>query len=220
MAVTLRGAVFDLDGTILDSSGIWRRIDEEFLGRRGFAVPPDYYNAIAPLGFAGAAEYTISRFHLREKPEDILAEWQEMSEDAFAHRIGLKPGVAAYLQLLAEKHIPCAVATASHRSLYEPALKNNGIFGYFSHFVTSAQVKRGKGFPDVYLAAAERIGVSPAQCAVFEDIVPGVVGARAGGFFTVAGADEAAHASEEQLRALSDLYIESFEQLLENDIFP
>ena len=79
---------------------------------------------------------------------------------------------------------------------------------------------RGKGFPDIYVAAAEKLGVPPTACAVFEDILPGITGAKAGGFYTVAVKDGAAAEWETQLRQTADRYIESYQELFTNDIFP
>lgn len=61
----LKGAIFDLDGTLLDSMGVWEQIDIQFLSSRGFDVPGDYAQTIAPMGFLQAAEYTIRRFSCR-----------------------------------------------------------------------------------------------------------------------------------------------------------
>lgn len=79
-----------------------------------------------------------------------------------------------------------AVATASREAYFVPALKNNGIYDCFEAFTSLAEVERGKGYPDIYWRAAEKIGTAPAGCVVFEDILAGVRGAKAGGFYTVA----------------------------------
>lgn len=80
------GAIFDLDGTLLDSMNVWRKIDVDFLGKRGFQVPRDYLEAITPLGARAAADYTIRRFGLQEKPAEIIEEWLSMARDAYANR--------------------------------------------------------------------------------------------------------------------------------------
>ena len=72
----IKGAIFDLDGTLLDSMWVWNQVDIDFLGKRGFDVPPDYPKAIAAMGFHETAEYTIKRFDLKEKVKDVIAEWQ------------------------------------------------------------------------------------------------------------------------------------------------
>ena len=218
-ALPLTAAIFDLDGTLLDSMGMWYDVDVEFLARRGIPMPPDYSAIIAPMGFPGAAHYTKERFSLPETEEAIMDEWHAMALDAYTLHIGEKPYAHDYLAFLHEKGIPCAAATASHREYWEPALKRLGMLPYFSSVTEVREVSRGKGFPDIYLRAAEKLGVSsPASCAVFEDIVAGVTGARAGGFYTVGVHDEHNRGTEE-LPFLCDRYIRSFSELLEDDIF-
>lgn len=210
-----QGAIFDLDGTILDSMGVWRQIDEEFLGRRGLPVPEDYLEAITPLGFDRAAEYTIRRFSLPESREEIVQEWYQMAEDAYRYRVQLKDGAKEWLQWLRKRKIPLAVATSSDEKLFEPALKRMGIYDYFDAFVTVKEVARGKGFPDIYEEAAARISLAPGQCVVFEDILAGIRGAKLGGFCAVAVYDEDSADDEQSLRSEADHYIYHYRQLLE-----
>ncbi|MBQ7982619.1 MAG: HAD family phosphatase, partial [Clostridia bacterium] len=89
--VRKRAAIFDLDGTLLDSMGVWLEVDEIFLSRRGIALPDDYAQAISPMGFPAAAEYTKRRFCLPEDEAAIMAEWHDLAVDAYAHRVPLKP---------------------------------------------------------------------------------------------------------------------------------
>lgn len=87
------GAIFDLDGTLLDSMGVWRKIDEDFLGKRGFIVPDDYLVAITSKNFDAAAEYTKERFNLPESEEEIIKEWFDMAIEAYTNEVKLKAGV-------------------------------------------------------------------------------------------------------------------------------
>ena len=96
---------FDLDGTLLDSMWVWDDIDVAFLKKRGLEVPPDYQEAITPLGFLEAARYTIRRFGFPETPEELIQEWHQMAVDAYTYEVELKDGAAAYLRYLKEKGI-------------------------------------------------------------------------------------------------------------------
>jgi len=180
--LNFKGAIFDLDGTLLDSMDIWRQIDIDFLAKRGLSVPNNYVEAITPMGFLEAAEYTIREFGLNENPENIMNEWNEMSVDAYGKIVTLKPYVKDYLISLWKQGIKLAVATASNELLFIPALKNNGIYHLFDEFTTLNEVERGKGFPDIYLKTAEKMQLSPSECVVFEDIYAGLKGAKDGGF--------------------------------------
>lgn len=209
------GAIFDLDGTLLDSMWVWAEVDEQFLSRRGIAVPADYMAAVLPLGFRETAEYTIRRFGLPERPEDLMAEWDRMVEEAYRERILLKPGAEAYLRSLREGGVRLGVATSMNPRFCLPVLRRNGIADWFDGFAYSHEVPRGKGHPDIYLLAAERIGVRPERCIVFEDIPAGARGAKAGGF-TVCGVYDPANDSQQaELRDLSDVYVNAFTELLE-----
>lgn len=208
-----QGAIFDLDGTILDSMGVWRKIDEEFLKRRGFEVPPDYMEKIITTGYQGAAEYTIARFSLQEKPEDVIAEWDEMAVEAYTNELRLKPYVKEYLFRLKQAGIRIALATASTESLYIPALKNNGVLDAFDAFVSVQEVERGKDFPDIYLKAAEKLSLEPKDCIVFEDALRCILSAQKGGFRTVGVYDSSEESQQEEIQKAADFYITDFSVL-------
>lgn len=208
------GAIFDLDGTILDSLWIWEEIDRRFLAKRGIAMPEDYVDAVNRMEFSQAAEYTIARFGLPDALESLMSEWTAMTRDAYAHEIALKPGVKAYLESLSSRGVRLGIATSSTPELFVPALENNGILRLFSAIATTSEVPHGKDRPDVYLLAAERLGMLPSECIVFEDTLPGIRSASSAGFITAGVRDRFSENDAQAIKALSDFWIDTFESAL------
>lgn len=210
----IEGAVFDLDGTLLDSSWVWEKVDEKFLGDRGFQVPDDYVDEISPLGAERAAVYTIERFGLNEDKDDIVREWIEMAKKEYATEVVCKPYAKEFLEELHKLNIKMAVATSSDRELFMKTLEREGILKYFQKIVTVDEVERGKGYPDIYEEAARRIKVNPHKCLVFEDILAGVTGASLGEFNVVAVFDEKSKRNWEKIKSISKYSINDYKELL------
>lgn len=210
----IEGAVFDLDGTLLDSSWVWEKVDEKFLDDRGFQVPDDYVDEISPLGAERAAVYTIERFGLNEDKDDIVREWIEMAKKEYATEVVCKPYAKEFLEELHKLNIKMAVATSSDRELFMKTLEREGILKYFQKIVTVDEVERGKGYPDIYEEAARRIKVNPHKCLVFEDILAGVTGASLGEFNVVAVFDEKSKHNWEKIKSISKYSINDYKELL------
>ena len=210
----IEGAVFDLDGTLLDSSWVWEKVDEKFLGDRGFQVPDDYVDEMSPLGAERAAVYTIERFGLNEDKDDIVREWIEMAKKEYATEVVCKPYAKEFLEELHKLNIKMAVATSSDRELFMKTLEREGILKYFQKIVTVDEVERGKGYPDIYEEAARRIKVNPHKCLVFEDILAGVTGASLGEFNVVAVFDEKSKHNWEKIKSISKYSINDYKELL------
>lgn len=210
----IEGAVFDLDGTLLDSSWVWEKVDEKFLGDRGFQVPDDYVDESSPLGAERAAVYTIERFGLNEDKDDIVREWIEMAKKEYATEVVCKPYAKEFLEELHKLNIKMAVATSSDRELFMKTLEREGILKYFQKIVTVDEVERGKGYPDIYEEAARRIKVNPHKCLVFEDILAGVTGASLGEFNVVAVFDEKSKHNWEKIKSISKYSINDYKELL------
>lgn len=209
----IKAAIFDLDGTLLDSAYVWAEVDRQFLGRRGLDIPDDYCKSICTMNLEQAAVYTKKRFSLPDSIEEIINEWK--SGAIHEYRDNVQPFEGAYELLAALKAhgVKTALATASDRVFYEPALKRTGLYPLLDFFSQTSEVERGKGFPDVYLHAAAALGVSPHESAVFEDIPEGIKGARAGGFICVGALCGAQETERDEIAALSDITFEKYSQL-------
>lgn len=111
-------AIFDLDGTILDSMDVWEHIDIQFLKKRNLPVPENYVTEICARSFEEAAQYTIDLFGLQETVEGIIEEWNNMAVEEYSNHVGLLPHALDYLLRLKEHGIKLAVATGLPEKLY------------------------------------------------------------------------------------------------------
>lgn len=114
-------AIFDLDGTILDSMDVWEHIDIQFLKKRNLPVPDNYVTEICARSFEEAAQYTIDLFGLQETVEGIIEEWNNMAVEEYRNHVGLLPYALDYLLRLKEHGIKLAVATGLPENLYIPS---------------------------------------------------------------------------------------------------
>ena len=202
--------IWDFDGTLVDSMGVWHRIDDEFLGRRGFPADETYKQAVKTMKYETAAHYTIKRYGLSETPEEVMAEWDSMALHEYRYNIKCKPGAAEFLQNLKQRGIKIALATVSHRALLEAVLKGNGIFELFDALTDVTQVNRGKEEPDLYLFAAAQLGLEPQECMVFEDVLLGIDSAKRGGFYTCGVKDHSSKTEEQEIRRRADRFLDNF----------
>lgn len=209
-----KGAIFDLDGTLFDSMGIWKEVDIAFFRNHGMRMPSDYQDKIKDMHFRTMAIYTKERFKMRSSIESIMDEWCELCYDKYANEVPLKAGVREFLDLLKENGIKIAFATANTTQLSEVCLKNNEIFDYFDTGAYLHETLTDKSDPDVYLLASERLGLAPSECIVFEDLLAGINGAVKGGFAVCGVYDKHSRKDTRYIKQIADYYINSFEELL------
>ncbi|NMM93559.1 beta-phosphoglucomutase [Bifidobacterium sp. DSM 109957] len=202
---TGKAAIFDLDGTLLDSMGVWDQVDIDCLGRRGIDVPDDYMTKVASMQFRQIAEYTIARFDLHDTPEQLMDEWDAMARTAYATVVEAKPGALEYLKELKASGARLGVATSLSPQLREPALSHVGMMELFDEIVSVDDAGNiGKDHPDVYLLAASRLGVEPCQCTVFEDLLIGIKSAKSVGMSVWAMHDDSSAGDWPEICDLAD----------------
>lgn len=211
----MKAVIFDLDGTLVDSMWIWRNIDIEFLGKRGHTLHESLQKEIEGMSFHETAVYFKEYFHLSESLDEIKDIWNSMAEEKYRTQIPLKKGVAAFVKYLREQKIKMGIATSNSRYLVEECLKALNIQEYFDYVVTACEVSKGKPAPDIYLNAAQKLGVLPKNCLVFEDVPMGIMAGKSAGMKTCAVKDLYSENMIEEKKKLADYYIEDYDALME-----
>ena len=210
----ITAAIFDMDGTLIDSTGIWHEIDRAFFAKHGMEIPKDYAQHIVHLGLTQAAVYTKETYGFKESIQEIIDEWHNMSIDMYENNVPLKEGALEVLKLFKQNNIKMAIATANDEKLYRPCLKRLGIEEYFDFVADVNFAKEGKQSAKIYLNLAKEMGSYIENTLVLEDMPTCVKTAYKSGFVTVAVYDNASKDYDEQKKLNSHLYIKDFSELL------
>ena len=161
---------FDLDGTLLDSNGIWLDIDMDFLSQHGIApVPPDYTDYVTHHNFEDSAQYTRACFGLDMTPEEIVAAWQDMARDAYTRQLDLKDHARDFLVRANAAGIRCSLLTSCIPTLCHGALTHHRLYSLLEQVFTTADLGLEKRDPKLYRRVAELCGERPEDCILFDD---------------------------------------------------
>lgn len=209
----IEAVIFDLDGSLVDSMWMWRAIDIEYLGRFGIPLPEDLQSKIEGMCFNETALYFKEHFPITDPIEKIKDDWNKMAWDKYANEVPLKPGIPEFLDSCRSNGIKLGIATSNSRELVENIALVHGLKDHFACIMTGCEVGRGKPAPDIYLAVAERLGVEPSKCLVFEDIIPGIQAGVSAGMRVCAVDDAYSAAQREAKQEMADYYIENFYDL-------
>lgn len=212
----IRAMIFDLDGTLLESTSVWSDVDTNFFKRRKMTAPSWYSKKISTMGIQKAAEFTKEYFHLPETPEEMIHEWLDEVIKQYSEEIPLKAHAKELLDYAKTKGISINVATANSEECYMPALIRLDIHKDFDHIVDVRNYKDGKDSPEVYLDIAKRLGIKPEEILVFEDSPKAASVAKLAGFGLVCVKDNAwSLEDEKEKQDIADFYLEDFAQIQE-----
>ena len=205
----IKGAIFDLDGTLLDSMFIWDTIGEEYLRSLGKEPHEDLKETFMTLTLEEAAEYYREHYGVTLSVKEIVDGVNAMVEQTYRTKVTLKPGIAEYLAWLKENGVRMCVATVTDRYLVEETLERLGVRHYFSEIFTCAEVGFGKDKPVIYQKALEHLETEKRDTYVFEDMLFALNTAKTDGFPTV-GIYDRHEAHQDELKELSDYYVLDF----------
>jgi HAD superfamily hydrolase (TIGR01509 family) len=175
----LSAVIFDLDGVLADSETWWSQIDAKLLADYGVTYHGEHHQNVVGISYRLAVEFYKKAFDLTALTEEMMRRRGEIATEFFANRVGLFPGVKEVLEELRLMKLHLAVATSSVGTSARPFLNRHELTNFFEVIVTGEEVEHGKPAPDIYLCAAEKLGVSADACLVVEDALPGVVAAKA-----------------------------------------
>ena len=207
----LTGAIFDFDGTLLDSMFIWDTIGEDYLRTLGKEPHENLKETFMTLTLEEAAEYYREHYKVTLSVTEIEDSINTMVEGIYRTKVTLKPGVTDYLRLLKESGVKMCIATVTDRYLVEHTLERLGILHYFSEIFTCAEVGYGKDKPIIYQKALEHLGTAKEETFVFEDSLFALETAKADGFPTI-GVYDVHESRQEEMKRLADCYVRSFEE--------
>lgn len=210
----MKAAIFDLDGTLLDSMPVWQNVGSDYLLAQGITPPNGLQEKLKTMSFRISAEYFVNEFSLKTTVEDLMGYWMDTVAHHYHSSIELKPFVVEYLKQLRSLGIRMCVATATDRRLAEAALARLGILDNFEFVITVDEVGKGKEFPDIFMEAARRLHCLPHECVVFEDSLHALLTLRETEFTSCGVHDASAEAELDKVQELSDRFIRSFAELI------
>ncbi len=177
----MKAAIFDMDGTLLDSMGMWRNVLPNYLKTLNMEFP-GINNLVEHMSFTEAASYLSRQLNLGKSADEIYNEVQDNIVYEYDHNIELKPLVKEYLEYLKEHHIPACIATLTDKYMAERVTRRLGVYDLFEFILTVGEVGKGKDDPLIYEESARRLGIAKSRCVVFEDAPYAIETAHNNGF--------------------------------------
>jgi HAD superfamily hydrolase (TIGR01509 family) len=212
----IKAVIFDMDGTIIDSEPIYREVNQEIYGKYGFKLSQEDYDRHMGANLKDIWEDILERHQVKEefshyKVEDFMEDHIHESYQGLAEAedLELMPGVKEWFDFLKDHGYKMIIASSSYAPVIEHVYQRFELDQYMEGYVDGNAIENGKPAPDIFLKAAEKMGVKAEECLVIEDSEHGVNGAQKAGA-KVIGFNRAQDQSQDLSKA--DLIIEEFNQ--------
>ena len=206
----IKGAIFDLDGTLLDSMWIWDTIGEVYLHSLGIEPRENLAETFKTFTLEESAEYYRTHYGVTQTVAEIVDDVNGMVEKFYQDTIPLKIGVHDFLERLSENGVKMCITTVTDRYLVEAALERLGVRQYFSEIFTTAEIGCDKTTPQIYRTALAHLGTEKSETIVFEDAYHALMTAKNDGF-PVAAVYDAHEPRQTEMKENGDYYIADFE---------
>jgi HAD superfamily hydrolase (TIGR01509 family) len=207
----LRAVIFDLDGVLVDSESVWDQARRGVVADNGGTWTPEATTAMMGMSSPEWSRYLHDELGVALEPGEINARVVERVLDAYRHDVPVLPGAVQSVRRLASRW-PLGLASSANRPVIDAVLATTGLDDCFAATVSGDEVKRGKPAPDVYLAAARKLGVDASNAAAVEDSSNGLRSAAAADMVVVAIPNREFPPDEDSL-AMADLVLDSIAEL-------
>lgn len=213
----LQSAIFDMDGTLLDSMHVWHNITSRMLQARGIQTEPNLHEKLMVMTSEQGAQYCKDTYHLPYSISEIISMTENEMEKFYRTEVQLKPGVREFLSIMKMEGVWMYIATNTDRRLAEIALKHTGIDQYFRGMLTCSEVGIGKNeSPEIYDRAMLRLRSNKRDTVIFEDALHAIRTAKSAGYRVAGVYDASQEADQKEIQEISDYYIHSFEDMFES----
>lgn len=203
-------AIFDADGTLMDSMHIWDTVDGAFLMMHG--IFPLEQKIFHKYGYFNAVDYMIETYNLNMTPDEVRSEVMKILEYYYHNVAAAKDGVKEFLEKLRVNGVRCVVATATDRAIMRAALERNGLLEYFEEVFSTKDIGISKQKPDIYNIARDYLGADE-NLFIFEDAAYAIETAKAAGYRVVAVEDYSAENEREYIKEAADYYVTSYSEM-------
>ena len=211
----IKGAIFDLDGTLIDSMFIWDTIGEDYLKSFGIDPKENIAEVFKMFTLEQAAEYYRNHYSIKLSVKEIVEGINNMVAEIYRTKVVLKPGISNLLKRLQGLGVKMCVATVTDRPIAEDVLKRLKIYEYFSEIFTCSEVGCNKETPEIYRQALKHLGTKKTETIVFEDVLHALKTAKGDGF-KVAAVYDSHEPMQKEMKENSDYYITAFESFCFN----
>ena len=201
----IRGAIFDADGTLLDSMGMWETVGARYLASLGVAARPGLRAILFPMTLAESAVYLKEAYGLTQTPQEIADGINHTIRDFYRQEVRAKPGAKEFLEALRARGVGITLATNTDRSLIVEGLVTVGLLPLLDEIYTCGELGVGKDRPDIFHRARDRMGTRTEETWVFEDAVHCARTAFLAGYHVAGVADP--YSDQEELKKFSHLYL-------------
>lgn len=206
-------AIFDMDGTLIDSMNEWSNLCYNYLKSFNFDVPINIDEVVGKVTLERAAEIFEKEYPINLPKEKIYEQMLDHMAYFYKNKFKLKKGVEKYLLNLRENNIKMCVATGTNEKLARSCFKRLGIDNLFEEVFSCETYNVTKNTPDIYLMALKHMGGSIEEAMVFEDAPFAAITSKKAGFKTVGVFDECFKEEQHILKNICDKYIINFEEL-------
>lgn len=205
--------LFDFDGTLVDSMPSYISVMLRILDENGIKYSDDIVKIITPLGYNGTAKYFIG-LGVKASAEELTAKMTAYATKAYAEEICAKDGVIESLRALKARGDSLNVLTASPHTMLDPCLKRIGIYDLFDNVWSCDDFGTTKADPEIYKAAANRLGVDVGEVIFLDDNYNADKTAKEAGMVVYGVYDPSSEEFTDEIRLVTDKYIVNFKELI------